>query len=168
MDDEWAELREAQTSALHLPDTGMAVTIDIGDAHDIHPRNKRAVGQRLAAQALANVYGQPVPCNGPQYRAHRVENKRIRISFDHVERGLMTRRGKLRGFAIAGADRKFVWARTRLGADTVLVWSDHVAQPVAVRYAWASNPLCNLYNSAGLPAVPFRTDDWPGITDDRL
>jgi len=167
MDDDWAELREAQTAALALPATAMAAAINIGDAQDIHPRNKRDVGKRLALCALAHVYGQDVVCSGPMYRAHAIEGSAVRIMFDHVDGGLRARRGALRGFAIAGADRRFVWAQARIEQDTVRVWSNDVPQPVAVRYAWAANPPCNLYNAAGLPAVPFRTDAWPGITEGK-
>lgn len=168
VDDDWAALREAQTAALALPATGMAVAIDSGDANDIHPRNKRDVGKRLALNALARVYGRDVVYSGPLYRSHTIEGSRIRVTFDHVDGGLRARRGALRGFAIAGADQQFVWAQARIEKDTVVVWSDAVPQPVAVRYAWAANPVCNLYNAAGLPAVPFRTDTWPGMTDGKV
>ncbi len=157
----WAELREAQLLTLKtVPNTGMAVAIDIGDANDIHPRNKQDVGKRLALWALALTYGQKVEYSGPIYREMRIEGDKIRIFFDHADGGLVAKGGELKGFAIAGADRKFHWARARIEGDTVVVWSEEVPQPVAVRYAWADNPDCNLYNKAGLPAPPFRTDDW--------
>jgi sialate O-acetylesterase len=165
-DDSWAELREAQTKALSLPNTGMAVTIDIGEANDIHPRNKQDVGRRLALNALAKVYDVDVVYSGPMFRDMSIEKDKIRLSFDHVGPGL-TARGdeKLTGFAIAGENREFHWADAVIDGETVLVTSPAVPVPVAVRYGWAANPVCNLYNRAGLPASPFRTDSWPGITD---
>ena len=163
-DASWAELREAQMMALELPNTGMAVTIDIGDAVDIHPHNKQDVGKRLALVALNKTYGIDVPYSGPMYRSMKKEGNRIRISFDHTDGGLVAKGGKLKGFAIAGKDKKFVWAEAEIDGNDVIVWSDKVKDPVAVRYAWAANPVCNLYNGAGLPASPFRTDDWDGIT----
>ncbi|MGC8784903.1 MAG: sialate O-acetylesterase [Armatimonadota bacterium] len=164
----WAELREAQTMALALPKTGMAVAIDIGDANDIHPRNKQDVGKRLALNALAIAYGKKVVYSGPLYERMKREGNAIRLYFKHVNGGLTTPNGEpLRGFAIAGADRRFVWAEARIEGNTVVVSSPQVPEPVAVRYAWADNPVCNLYNRAGLPASPFRTDDWPGVTQGR-
>lgn len=161
----WAELREAQLMTLKLPKTGMAVAIDIGEANDIHPRNKQDVGKRLALNALAIAYGKKVEYSGPIYTRMKREGSRIRLYFKHVDGGLTTPNGEpLKGFAIAGADRKFVWADARIEGDTVVVSSPQVAEPVAVRYAWADNPVCNLYNKAGLPASPFRTDSWPGVT----
>lgn len=150
---------------LSLPKTGMAVTIDIGDAKDIHPRNKQDVGFRLALAALKMEYGQDVIHSGPLYKSMKVEGNKVRIRFTNVGGGLVAQGGgPLRGFAVAGADRKFVWANAEIDGDTVVVWSERVPKPAAVRYAWASNPVCNLYNAAGLPASPFRTDDWPGVT----
>jgi len=161
----WAELREAQTMALALPNTGMAVIIDIGEAEDIHPRNKQDVGLRLALPALANVHGfKDLVFSGPLYHSSRVEGGAIRIQFSHVGGGLVTRGGKLQGFAIAGADRQFVWADARIDGHSVVLSSPRVPNPVAVRYAWADNPLGNLFNASNLPASPFRTDSWPGIT----
>lgn len=161
----WAELREAQTMTLSLENTGMAVIIDIGQADDIHPRNKQDVGKRLALWALARIHGKAIAWSGPIYRSMKVDGDRIVLHFDHVNGGLMVEGGEpVKGFAIAGADRKFVWADATIDGSTVVVRSDKVARPVAVRYAWADNPVCNLYNGAGLPASPFRTDDWPGIT----
>jgi sialate O-acetylesterase len=156
---QWAELREAQTMALRLPNTGMAVAIDIGDALDIHPRNKQDVGLRLALSALADVYRVPgVVGSGPLFCEARREGSALRVLFTQAAGGLVCRGSELRGFAVAGADRKFVWAQARIDRDTVRVWSPFVPEPTAVRYAWADNPLCNLYNAAGLPASPFRTD----------
>lgn len=164
----WAELREAQTMTLALPKTGMAVAIDIGEADDIHPRNKQDVGERLALNALAIAYGKKIVYSGPIYTRMRREGNAIRLYFKHVDGGLTTPNGEpLKGFAIAGPDRKCVWAEARIDGDTVVVSSPQVTEPVAVRYAWADNPLCNLYNRAGLPASPFRTDDWLGVTAPR-
>ena len=163
----WAELREAQQMALALPNTGMAVAIDIGEADDIHPRNKQDVGLRLALAAESRVYGVDQPYSGPIYRAMDIEGGKIRLHFDHAHGGLKAKGKVLKGFAIAGRDRKFARANATVEDDSVVVWSKDVPQPVAVRYAWAGNPSCNLYNGAGLPASPFRTDDWPGLTVDR-
>jgi sialate O-acetylesterase len=165
VDNDWAELREAQTMALSLPNTGMAVIIDIGDANDIHPGNKQDVGNRLALNARHLVYGENITYSGPIYKSMKIEGNHIRLFFDHAQDGLMSKGGdKLQGFAIAGADRKFVWADAMIDGKTVVVSSPQIAKPVAVRYAWAINPVCNLYNRAGLPASPFRTDAWPEIT----
>ena len=154
----YAELREAQMLTLCAPHTGMAVTIDIGDARDAHPKNKYDVGKRLAQHALANVYGQPVVPNGPLYRSHRIEGGAIRIEFDYAA-GLQTKNGEpVHGCAIAGANEKFEWAEARIDGETIVVRSHLVRQPLAVRYGWANNPRVNLYNAAGLPASPFRTD----------
>ena len=162
----WAELREAQQMALALPNTGMAVAIDIGEADDIHPGNKQDVGLRLALAAESQVYGADQPYSGPMYRAMDIEGDKIRLHFDHAHGGLKAKGNALKGFAIAGRDRKFAWANATVEDASVVVWSKDVPQPVAVRYAWAENPSCNLYNGAGLPASPFRTDDWPGLTVD--
>jgi len=161
----WAELREAQAlTAGNLINCGLAVAIDLGDAKDIHPKNKRGVGVRLALNALAKNYGKRVEYSGPWYRTMRMKDGAIRLNFDHAKSGLIARGAGLKGFAIAGEDKKFVWADARIDAKTVVVSSPQIPRPVAVRYAWDSNPDCNLYNGAGLPAVPFRTDDWPEIT----
>ena len=157
----WAYLREAQTMALDLPNTGMAVAIDIGDAEDIHPTNKQDVGKRLALNALAKVYGKDIPYSGPMYKSMKTEGSKIRLQFEHTDNGLKTKGSKkLKGFAIAGADKKFVWAKAKIEGDDVVVWNSKIKSPVAVRYAWANNPICNLYNGADLPASPFRTDSW--------
>ncbi len=166
-EDAWAELREAQSlTAKNLPKTGIAVTIDIGDAADIHPKDKQTVGKRLALNAEALAYGQKVEYAGPVYkRMSKADGgKAIKLAFDHLGGGLVAKGEKLTGFAIAGADKKFVWADAKIVGDTIVVSSPQVPQPEAVRYAWHINPVCNLYNKAGLPASPFRTDDWPGIT----
>ncbi len=160
----WAELREAQNMALDLPSTGVAVAIDIGNPRDIHPRNKQEVGRRLALSAVGQFHGKDLVWSGPSYTGMKVRGKVVRLSFDHVAGGMAARGGgELKGFTIAGADKKFVPARARIVKDTVLVEGD-VARPVAVRYAWESNPDCNLINDAGLPASPFRTDDWEWMT----
>ena len=161
----WAELREAQLMTLALPATAMAVTVDIGDPKDIHPLNKQEVGRRLALAARAVAYGEKIPYSGPLYEAMAVEGETIRIRFKHTDGGLAARGGEpLKGFAIAGEDRKFVEADAVVDGNTVVVRSKEVAHPVAVRYAWADAPECNLVNGADLPASPFRTDDWPGVT----
>lgn len=160
----WAELREAQTMTLSVPHTAMAVTIDIGEAHDIHPRNKLDVGERLARAALAKTYGRNVVYSGPQFVGVRRDGKTMRVLFDHVGSGLVAKGGDLRGFTIAGPDGRFVWADARIEDNMVVVSSPQVDDPRAVRYAWANNPRANLYNVEGLPAIPFRTDDLPGVT----
>jgi len=153
-------IREQMLKTLEVPNTGMAVTIDIGEANDIHPKNKQDVGSRLAQWALAKTYGKPIAASGPLYKAMRRQGNRIVLEFEYAE-GLSARGRELKGFAIAGADRRFVWADARIEGHTVVVSSPQVAEPVAVRYAWANNPQCTLINGAGLPASPFRTDDWP-------
>ncbi len=155
----WAELREAQTMTLALPNTGMATIIDLGEANDIHPRNKQDVGARLALVAEKVAYGRDVVYSGPMYAGMKVEGNKAVISFTHVDGGLEAKGGEpLKGFALCGEDKKYVWADAAIVGETVVVSSPQVPQPVAVRYAWADNPVCNLYNKAGLPAVPFRTD----------
>lgn len=162
---EWAELREAQTMTLSQPNTGMACVIDIGDADNIHPTNKQEVGRRLALIAEKQVYKQNLVAGSPMFKSFIINGLEIAISFSNIENGLKTSDGKeLKGFAVAGEDMKFYWAKARIEGDKVVVYSDKVSNPVAVRYAWADNPVCNLVNSEGLPAVPFRTDDWKGIT----
>jgi sialate O-acetylesterase len=157
----WARLREAQLQTLAEPATGLAVTIDIGEATDIHPKNKQDVGGRLAQWALGKTYGRPVCPSGPLYRSLTIEGARIRLSFAHTDGGLVARGGALKTFYIAGAERRFVSAEAVIEGDTIVVSSPDVTRPLAVRYAWADNPAgCNLYNAAGLPASPFRTDGW--------
>ena len=167
VESEWAELREAQLLTLSLPNTGMAVTTDIGEAEDIHPKNKQDVGKRLALQALKNVYGKNVVHNGPVYKSMNVEGEKAILTFDTQGSKLVAKDkyGYLKGFSIAGADKKFYWAKAVIKGDQIIVYSENVSSPVAVRYAWANNPDdANLYNSQGLPASPFRTDEWEGIT----
>jgi len=164
---EWAELREAQTLTLHEPQTGMAVIIDIGETKDIHPRNKIDVGHRLALWALANTYNEKIEYSGPLFQSFSVEGDKLSVKFKHAA-GLKTSDGAVpKGFAIAGEDHKFVWADARIEGDEVVLSSKEVTKPIAVRYAWADNPVCNLYNKIGLPASPFRSDDWPGVTVSR-
>lgn len=166
----WAELREAQTMTLDkLPNTGQAVIIDLGEARDIHPRNKQDVARRLARLALARDYGVDIAYRSPTYKSMETKDNKVILTFDHVGKsGLYTFDvAEALGFTVAGGDRKFVRAEARvIGENKVEVWSDQVSEPVAVRYAWADNPVCNLYSRNGLPATPFRTDDWPGITAD--
>jgi len=180
----WAELREVQQQTLSLPNTGMAVLIDTGESEDIHPQSKQIAGERLAKIALARTYGRSLPYSGPVYRSMRIEDDKIRLAFDHIEGGLVAKvlpatydvmrtasrtaplvrnspSSEVEGFAICGPDRKWVWADAMIEGDTVVVWSDSVPAPVAVRYAWADNPTGNLYNQAGLPASPFRTEVVP-------
>ena len=157
----WAELREAQFRTLNLKNTGMAVSIDIGDETDIHPKNKQDVGKRLAFIAEANTYRLPVAFSGPLYENYAIEGNKIRIKFKYAENGLKTNDGKaLTGFAIAGPDHQFRWATAVIDGNDVIVGSPDIEFPIAVRYGWANNPECNLYNTANLPASPFRTDDW--------
>lgn len=162
--DNWAELREAQTLTLSVEHTGQTVTTDIGDANDIHPKNKQDVGLRLAYIALYNDYNMTdIIYSGPTYKTMKTDNDKIVIEFDNVASGLVTtsKYGYIEGFSIAGADQKFVWAKAKTeGKNRVIVYSDEIKNPVAVRYCWSSNPDVNLYNSAGLPATPFRTDAW--------
>ena len=154
--------------ALSLPNTAMAVAIDIGEADDIHPRNKQDVGLRLALGALKTVYGKDIVHSGPLYESMAVKDGKVHIRFSCTGSGLMSKESEsLKGFSVAGEDRKFVWAQAVINDDEVVVWNDEVPDPVAVRYGWADNPGCNLYNREELPASPFRTDDWPGITDTK-
>jgi sialate O-acetylesterase len=180
----WAELREAQSTALTLPNTGQAVLIDIGEAAEIHPRNKKDAGERLAAWAFARAYGQNVPAEGPVFESMKAEGQTIRVRFKPGPGGLVARpvpathvvsslqglteplvrnspNSQLEGFAICGEDKAWVWADARIDGDYVIVSSSRVLAPIAVRYGWAKNPTCNLYNGAGLPASPFRTDQFP-------
>jgi sialate O-acetylesterase len=157
----WAGLREAQTKVSQtLPMTGQALAIDIGDAGNIHPKNKQDVGKRLGLWALAKVYGKWIEYSGPMYKSMKIKGGRIEVKFDHVGWGGLVAKGdKVTGFAIAGKDGKFVWAEGKIDGNKVIVWSDKIPQPIAVRYAWSDNPVCNLYNKAGLPACPFRTSE---------
>ncbi|MXV14517.1 sialate O-acetylesterase [Hufsiella ginkgonis] len=170
-DSEWAELREAQAKTVaSLPDMALSVAIDIGEADDIHPVNKKDVGYRMALAAQKIAYHQPGTVTaGPEFQKMNIRGERIELAFGQGG-GLTTTDGKApTNFAIAGADRKFVWASAKIKGKKVIVWSPDVKQPVSVRYAWADNPGgCNLVNREGLPASPFRTDDWPGMTEGKL
>jgi sialate O-acetylesterase len=164
----WPELREAQLMTLSLPKTGMAVAVDIGDPADIHPKNKQEVGRRLALAAEAIAYGRNVVYSGPIYESMVVEGGKVRLRFKHTDGGLLAKgAASLKGFELAGEDRKFVPAEAAIDGKTIVVRSGQVASPVAVRYAWADNPTCNLYNKAGMPASPFRTDDWPSAPPEK-
>lgn len=170
-DEPWSFIREAQRqTALTMRNVGLIVTIDIGEARDIHPKNKLDVGRRMARWALADVYGRKMSNGGPVLRGAKVAGSKIVLTFDEAGSGLKIRDGeKLDEFAIAGADQKWVWAEAKIvGPNRVEVWSPSVTQPLAARYAFNNNPKHpNLTNETGLPASPFRTDDWPGPTDGK-
>ena len=188
-DDTWAELREAQTMTTRtLKKVGQACIIDLGEADDVHPIRKQEVGERLAKLALTNDYGEKYICNGPEFESCIIDGGSIRVRFSNVAGGLKVipsghfaearygsaamkkplvqkaEKGELTGFQIAGADHVWHWAHARISGSEVVVSCPEVTSPVAVRYAWSTNPVCNLFNSEGLPAWPFRSDDWPGIT----
>ncbi len=162
----WPELREAQNMALSLPNTGMAVTIDIGNPKDIHPRNKQDVGYRLALAARKVTYGEKkLVYSGPMYKSMKAKNGKITLSFDCIGGGLMSKDNEpLKGFEIAAEDQKFVAAEASIEGGKIVVWNNDISEPVAVRYGWYDSPVCNLFNKEGLPASPFRTDDWPCVT----
>lgn len=168
----WPWVREAQLKALSLPNTGMAVAIDLGETKDIHPKNKLDVGLRLALVARKVVYHEAIACSGPVYESMKIKNGQVYLNFKNTGKGFALSRTNVRkqnnevptvlkGFGIAGADGKFVWATAKIEKNQVVVFSDAVANPVAVRYNWADYPEGNLYNAEGLPASPFRTDNWP-------
>jgi sialate O-acetylesterase len=164
----WAELREAQTLTLSLPNTGMAVTTDIGDPDDIHPRNKMDVGKRLAALALHDLYGKNVVGEGPMFESLKQAGTKLVVTFTNTGSGLLVKdkNGYLKGFEIAGADKKFRYAKAEIAGNTIVVYHDEVSEPVAVRFGWADDASDdNLFNKEGFPAVPFRTDDWNTITE---
>jgi sialate O-acetylesterase len=168
---DWAELREAQNMTLNLPKTGQAVITDIGDANDIHPKNKQDVGLRLALAALKTTYGKDIVYSGPVYQSMKIEGDKIVLNFKSVGGGLLAKNDKygyLRGFSIAGEDKQFKWAKAIIEGDKVIVTCNQIKNPVAVRYAWADNPDdANLYNAEGLPASSFRTDNWKGMTEGK-
>lgn len=141
-----------------MPNSGLAVAIDVGESNDIHPKNKQEVGRRLALVALAGTYGKNLESFGPAFRSAEFKDRLVRLSFDYTVGGLMSK-GALKGFAIAGPDRKFVWANATIEGSEVLLSSPAVDRPVAARYAWANNPEVTLYNKTGLPAAPFRTNE---------
>ena len=157
----WAALREAQSMTLSVSNTGQAVAIDIGDAGDIHPKNKQEVGRRLALNALNLSYGKDIVYSGPMYESMEIIGDTVKLKFTHIGGGLVVKDSeKLQSFSIAGEDKNFVWANTKIVGESVYVWSSKVKKPLSVRYGWADNPNCNLYNKYGLPASPFRTDSW--------
>jgi sialate O-acetylesterase len=161
----WAELREAQLlTSLKVPHTGMAVITDVGDPFDIHPRKKEPVGARLALAARAIAYGEKIIHSGPLYESMKAEDGKAILTFKNVGKGLEAKGGSLTGFTIASRDHKWHNAKARIEGDTVVVWSDDVKEPVAVRYGWYNCPVVNLWNKDGLPASPFRTDDFPMVT----
>jgi sialate O-acetylesterase len=164
----WAELREAQTLTLSLPNTGMAVTTDIGNPTDIHPKNKRDVGKRLAAIALHNVYGKNIVSSGPLYQGMKISGNQVTVTFTNTGSGLVAKGsdGKLSGFEVAGEDKIFYPATATIVGNTVVVFSASVIHPVAVRFGWADDAGAdNLFNKEDFPASPFRTDNWKGITE---
>ncbi len=160
--DGWAEVREVQAdTARTVPHAGLAVTLDAGEADNLHPKDKKTVGERLALVALAEHYGQAVVASGPVFSAMEKKSGELRLKFTNIADGLVIRGTELGEFAVAGADHRWHWAKARIVGDTVVVSSPEVPDPVAARYAWQGNPLATLFNTAGLPAIPFRTDDWP-------
>jgi sialate O-acetylesterase len=163
----WAELREAQAMTLSLPNTGMAVTTDVGDPKDIHPRNKQDVGKRLAALALRDIYGKNIVAGGPTFVSLQRNGNKVILTFANIGSGLMVKDkyGYIKGFEISGSDKKFVYAQAHLDGNNVVVYHKDIAEPVAVRFGWADDASdCNLFNKEGFPAAPFRTDDWKGLT----
>jgi sialate O-acetylesterase len=161
-EDAWAELREAQAfTARAVTNSGLAVAIDVGDANDIHPKDKKEVGERLALLALANNYGRKVPCSGPTFVLAEEIPGALKLHFTNTDGGLMVKGDKLGEFAVAGEDRKWFWADAKIEGDAVIVSSPNEPQPKTARYAWQSNPVATLFNGAGLPAVPFRTGTAP-------
>jgi len=164
-DDAWAELREAQAlTARTVKNAGLAVTVDTGDADNIHPKDKKVVGERLARCALAREYGKKIPAAGPTFTSLEPLPGALKLHFRHADGGLVVKGDKPAEFSVAGKDRHWHWAEAKVEGDSIIVSSPDVSDPQAARYAWQANPAATLYNRAGLPAVPFRTDDWPGIT----
>ena len=167
-DDSWAELREAQAlTAQKVKHSGVAVTIDTGDADNIHPIDKQVVWERLALCALANEYGKKIPYAGPTFASVTHLPGALKLQFKHTDGGLVVKGDKPGEFSVAGKDRQWHWAEARVDGDSVVVSSAAVPDPQAARYAWQANPMATLFNGAGLPAVPFRTDNWPGVTENR-
>jgi len=160
----WADFREAQCRGVRaMKNAGLAVTIDIGEAGDVHPKNKQEVGRRLGLWAMATIYGKTgIVWSGPVFKSMKTQNGKLVVEWDSVGGGLVAKGGPLMGFAVAGNDKVFHLAQAMIEGDRVVAGSNQVRQPVALRYAWANNPVCNLFNKEGLPAMPFRTDDWPG------
>lgn len=168
VESDWAELREAQLMTLKLTKTGMAVITDVGEKDNIHPTKKQPVGERLALLARGEVYGEKIVYSGPVFKNLKVKGAQAILSFDHIGGGLEAKDGALTGFAICGEDRKWVWGEAKIVGKTVVVTSPEVAKPVAVRYGWADYPVINLFNAEGLPATPFRTDEFPGVTQPKV
>jgi sialate O-acetylesterase len=167
-DDSWAELREAQAlTAGKVKNSGLAVTVDTGDPDNIHPKDKKIVGERLALCALAKEYGKKISYAGPTFKSVEHLPGKLKLHFDHTDGGLVVKGDTLEEFSIAGKDRKWYWADAKIEGDAVIVSSSKVPDPEAVRYAWQANPAATFYNGAGLPAVPFRTDNWPSITENQ-
>jgi sialate O-acetylesterase len=166
----WAELREAQTQTMKLPNTGQAVIIDLGEGDNIHPRNKHDVAARLVRWTLVKDYGMKMPYRSPEYKSMTVAGSNATITLDTFGSSLRSFDVvEARGFAICGEDHVWHWAKGRIvGKDAVEVWSDEVAVPVAVRYGWADNPVLNLFSNDGLPVTPFRTDDFKMTTEPKL
>lgn len=166
----WAELREAQTLTLQVPNTGMCVTTDIGHPRDIHPTNKQEVGRRLAALAFNNIYDKPMVSQGPSFRSMEIKGNQVILSFDHTGGGLVTpdKYGYIKGFEIAGKDQVFRYARAHISGNTVILTCDSVENPIAVHFGWIGDAgECNLFNKEGFPAVPFRTDEWKTVTKEE-
>jgi sialate O-acetylesterase len=162
---EWAELREAQALATKaLAKVGMAVITDVGEEKDIHPKKKEPVGARLALAARKMAYDEKIVYSGPTYKRLKIDGDKAVVHFANVGSGLVAREGGLKGFALCGEDKKWVWAKAEIAGDSVVVRSPEVTKPVAVRFGWADYPVVNLWNKEGLPASPFRTDDFPMIT----
>ncbi len=168
-DSSWAELREAQTKTEQLPHTGQAVIIDLGEGKDIHPRNKHDVAARLVRWALAKDYGLPFPYHSPELKSVSFDGAKVTVALETFGSGLRPFDvPEVRGFALCGEDKVWHWAKgTLAGKDKVILTSEQVASPIAVRYAWADNPVCNLYSDEGLPVTPFRTDDFPMVTEPK-
>jgi sialate O-acetylesterase len=168
---EWAELREAQTMTLRLANTGMAVTTDLGNPDNVHPRNKEDVGKRLAASALANTYHLPITIfGGPTFQSVDFKKTQAVLSFQNLGKGwrVKDQYGYIKGFEIAGEDKKFYYAQARMEGEKLIVWNDKVTDPKSVRYGWTDAPIdANLFNQEGFPALPFRTDQWKGITEGK-
>ena len=159
-DSYWAQIREAQTGTLEIPRTGMALAIDIGDENNIHPKNKQEIGRRLSLCALAQVYFHEMEYSGPMYGGMQIEDGKIRLNLSSAQDLKTTDGGAIKGFALAGADKKFHWGKATIEHDHIVVSSPEVPEPVEIRYGWADNPDLNLVNGAGLPAGPFRSDKW--------
>ena len=167
-DDAWAELREAQAlTARNVKNSALAVTVDTGDPDNIHPKDKQVVGERLALCALADAYGKKIPSAGPTFVSVTTLPGALKLRFQHTDGGLVAKGGKPGEFSLAGEDHKWHWADAKIEGNYVVVSSPDVTDPVAARYAWQANPTATLYNGCGLPAIPFRTDDWPGITENQ-